>query len=185
MAVLMGRIAAGETDVLQLSVVESCQDSLGSATQQISFERRMQCEHSVNRQQDDMVFPQQGGLCLTGHFAFWLLFACFPAIETGTDNLYIVMFDETAKRQSEHCRQHLPSPNRVPAIARMDCGKSAELGRNALWRPGGCNGPDMDFSSAAAGMGLVVMLHIAKSPRPDAGLSAVLGRDAFDKPGDC
>jgi len=43
----------------------------------------------------------------------------------------------------------------------------------------------MDFSSAAAGMGLVVMLHIAKSPRPDAGLSAVLGRDAFDKPGDC
>jgi hypothetical protein len=81
-----------------LSVIETCQDTPSPATHSISFDRRMQCQQPVNCQQDDVVFPQQCGRCLTEVFAVWLLFARFPAIESGSRNPYIVMFDETAGR---------------------------------------------------------------------------------------
>src|SRR5215216_5734542 len=44
---------------------------------------------------------------------------------------------------------------------------------------------DIGFSNAAAGSGLLVIRHVANSPRPASGQSAVLGRNALDVPGDC
>src|SRR5262245_66298778 len=67
----------------------------------------------------------------------------------------------------------LPSGDAGNVWPRRD-GACAELGQNALKRPGDCIGPDMDFSIAAARTGLVMTDIIAKSPRPDgrAGCSA-------------
>ena len=70
----------------------------------------------------------------------------------------------------------------------------AELGRNALWRPGACDGPDLALASRVRRHGFLHRRHQfgtfgrRHSPAalsPTSGLGAVLGRNALSKPGDC
>ena len=70
----------------------------------------------------------------------------------------------------------------------------AELGRNALWRPGACDGPDLAPESRVRRHGFLHRRHQfgtfgrRHSPAalsPTSGLGAVLGRNALSKPGDC
>src|SRR5262245_31250036 len=78
----------------------------------------------------------------------------------------------------------LPSGDAGNVRPRRD-GACAELGQNALKRPGDCIGPDMDFSIAAAGTRAVVIDISPKALGPTRGLGTVLGGYALKEPGDC